>query len=337
MGIHGDSTSRRSTATLARLAAISLPLLAVLSMPNSAADPAFPPLIALPDGFSPEGIETGRGSRFYVGNLAGGDLLRGDYRTGIVETLAPSPGPGASAAGLKIDPRTNHLFVSAITFGARVYDAGTGALRQAYPFTTPGPFALFINDVVVTRDAAFFTDSCSTTLFKLPLGPGGRLPDPSAVQALALTGEFEFVPIPYPGGAYPCYPNMNGIAATDNGQWLIVNNTATERLYRVDPRTGASVQIEILNAPFATPFTDGLLLHGTTLYSVENFMNRIAVIELSQDLLTGTIARYIESPSFDVPTTAAFFGSAIYAVNARFRADGSVPPEVDDDVVRVSR
>jgi hypothetical protein len=336
MAIRGDNTAGRSSASIARVATV-VPLVAVLSMPSSATGPAFPPLVALPAGFHPEGIETGRGSSFYVGNLAGGDLLRGDYRTGIVQTLAPSPGPNAAAAGLKVDPRTNHLFVSAITFGARVYDAGTGALLQEYPFTTPGPYAPFINDVVVTRDAAFFTDSCSTTVFTLPLGPGGRLLDPSAVQALALTGEFEFVPIPYPGGAYPCYPNMNGIVATDNGRWLIVNNTATEELFRVDPRTGASVRIAISNAPFSTPFTDGLLLHGTTLYSVENFMNRIAVIELSTDLLTGTITGYLTSPNFDVPTTAAFFGSAIYAVNARFRPDGSVPPDADDDVIRVSR
>jgi hypothetical protein len=54
-----------------------------------------------------------------------------ERETGIVETLAPSPGPGAAAAGLKIDPRTNYLFVSAITFGARVYDAATGALVAA--------------------------------------------------------------------------------------------------------------------------------------------------------------------------------------------------------------
>ena len=337
MAIRGDHTPRRSPARVASGAALLLPLLAILPMASAARGLAFPPLIALPDGFHPEGIETGRGSSFYVGNLAGGDLLRGDYRTGTVQTLAPSPGSDAAAAGLKVDPRTNYLFVAGITFGARVYDAGTGALLQAYPFTTPGPDAPFINDVVITRDAAFFTDSCSAMLFKVPLGPAGRLPAPSAVEALAVTGDFEFVPIPYPGGAYPCYPNLNGIVATDNGRWLIVNNTATGQLYRVDPRTGASVRIDILNAPFASPFTDGLLLHGTTLYSVENFRNRIAAIELSADLSTATITGYLTSPNFDVPTTAAFFGSALYAVNARFRADGSLPLPADDDVVWVSR
>jgi hypothetical protein len=73
------------------------------------------------------------------------------------------------------------------------------------------------------------------------------------------------------------------------------------------------------------------------LYSVENFPNQIAVINLSKDLLTGTIEGYIRSPSFDVPTTAAFFGSFVYAINGRFRLDGSSPPESDDDVVLVPK
>jgi sugar lactone lactonase YvrE len=299
---------------------------------------AFPPLIALPGGFHPEGIATGLGSRFYVGNLNGGELLRGDYRTGSVETLAPSPGAGAQAVGLKVDARTNYLFVAASTFGARVYDASSGALIGSYPFTPTGIYPVLINDVVITRDAAFFTDSCSATLYKLPLGPAGRLPAPTAVQTVSLTGDFSFVFIPIPLPGYPCgLPNMNGIVATDNGKWLIVNNTANGELYRVDPVTGASVRIDVLDPPFNSPYSDGLLLHGTTLYSVENFLNRIAVIDLSKDLLTGTIQDYISSPNFDVPSTAAFFGSSIYAVNARFRLDGSSPPNTDDDIVQVNR
>lgn len=337
MAIRADRRPGRRRARIARVVATSLPQLAVLSIWSSATGLAFPPLIALPADFHPEGIETGRGSSFCVGHLAGGDLMRGDDRTGIVQTPAPPTEPDAAAAGLKVEPRPNYPFVSAIAFRARVHDAGTGALLQAHPFTTPGPYAPFINDVVVTRDAVFFTDSCSPTLFKPPLGPGGRLPDPSGVRTLSLTGDFEFVPIPYPGGAYPCYANMNGIVATGNGRWSIVNDTATRQLVRADARTGASVRIATLNAPFESPFTDRLLLHGTTWYSVENFSNRIAVIALSTDLLTSTTTGCLTSPVFDVPTTAAFLGSAIYAVNARSRADGSVPPDVDDDVVQARR
>jgi hypothetical protein len=61
-------------------------------------------------------------------------------------------------------------------------------------------------------------------------------------------------------------------------------------------------------------------------------------MDLSKDLLTATIEeQYITSSHFDVPSTAAFFGDSIYAVNARFRLDNSTPPEADDDVVEVSR
>jgi hypothetical protein len=48
-----------------------------------------------------------------VGNLYSGALLRGDYRIGTVQALASSPGPGAQAVGLKVDTRTNYLYVAA--------------------------------------------------------------------------------------------------------------------------------------------------------------------------------------------------------------------------------
>ena len=80
--------------------------------------------------------------------------------------------------------------MAASTFGARAYDAGTGALLESYPFVPTGANPVLADDVVVTRDAAYFTDSCSETLYKLPLGPGGRLPSPSAVETIPLTGDF---------------------------------------------------------------------------------------------------------------------------------------------------
>jgi hypothetical protein len=40
---------------------------------------------------------------------------------------------------------------------------------------------------VVTRSAAYFTNSFSPVLYKVPLSAGGRLPDPSEVQTLTLS------------------------------------------------------------------------------------------------------------------------------------------------------
>ena len=63
---------------------------------------------------------------------------------------------------------------------------------------------------------------------------------------------------------------------------------------------------------------DGILLDGKTLYVVQNFLNRIARIELSPDLLTGEIVELITDGDFSIPTTIDEHGNRLYAVNARF-------------------
>ena len=53
------------------------------------------------------------------------------------------------------------------------------------------------------------------------------------------------------------------------------------KLFAVDARSGASREIE-LNTPVTNG--DGLLLHGRTLYVVQNQLNRIAVVKLGRRL-----------------------------------------------------
>ena len=100
-----------------------------------------------------------------------------------------------------------------------------------------------------------------------------------------------------------------------------------------DPATGVAMRIDLGGQ--TAPNGDGILLHGQTLYVVQNRLNQIAVINLSPDLTSGFVARVITDPAFRVPTTIARFGDALYAVNARF---GTPPtPDTDYDVVRVDR
>jgi DNA-binding beta-propeller fold protein YncE len=127
--------------------------------------------------------------------------------------------------------------------------------------------------------------------------------------------------------------NANGIEATPNGAWLIVVNSTVGALYRVDPQTGEATQIDLGGASVAAG--DGLLLQGSTVYVVRNQLNTIVVIDLSSDLLQGTVTRQITSPLFDVPTTIAMFGSSLYAINARFNTPPT--PTTTYSVVRVPR
>ena len=117
-------------------------------------------VISLPDGFQPEGIAIGNGPTAYVGSLADGDVYVVDLRTGAEITTLQ--GPGTPSVGLKVDQRGRLFIAGGPTGEARVVDASTGALLEDYQLTT-GP--AFINDVVLTRDGAWFTNSSAAELY----------------------------------------------------------------------------------------------------------------------------------------------------------------------------
>ena len=206
----------------------------------------------------------------------------------------------------------------ASTGKAFVYDAKTGTLVREYQLaTTGGP--TFINDVVVTKKAAFFTDSNRAVIYKVPIA-GKTLGD---AQTIPLTGDFQLVP-----GF-----NLNGIAATPNGKTLIAIQSATGKLFTIDPATGATKAIDLGGAVLSNG--DGLLLQGKTLYVVQNRDNKIAVVKLDAKLTSGTVVRTITDAAFDVPTTIARHGNRLYAVNARFTTPPG--PTTTYSVVQVKR
>ncbi|MEJ7813382.1 MAG: hypothetical protein WKG32_23445 [Gemmatimonadaceae bacterium] len=301
--------------------------------PPSATEPmaararGFPDVIALPDGFWPEGIDFGRGTTFYVGSLSTGAIFRGDARTGTGSLLVPAQ-PGREEVGLKYDGRSDRLFVAGGTTGqAYVYDAVTGATLAVYQLADPNAGPTLVNDVVVLKDAAYFTDSFRPFIYRIPLGKHRALPAAGAVQAIPLTGDFEFVPDAFVAG------NANGIAATPNEKQLIVVNTTTGKLYLVDARTGQATEIDLGGA--AVPSGDGILLIGHTLYVVQGEFNQVAVVRLSAHFTSGVIEQVITDPRLRFPSTIAAFGGSLYVVNARF--DVPPGPEVQYQVIRVPR
>ena len=279
--------------------------------------PRLPDLIPLPDGFQPEGIASGRAGTFYAGSLLDGRIYKGSYLTGEGSILV-GPTLGRLAVGMDLDERSNLLWVADGTGGGgQVYDGATGAELAGFSFGGG-----FINDVIVTRDAAWFTDSFSPTLFRVPLLADGT-PEGGFV-AVPLGGDFQFVP-----GTF----NANGIEAVPGTMpTLLVVNSATGRLYAVDPGTGEATLIQGVSVPSG----DGILLDGAhTLYVVQNFLNQIAEVRLSPDLSSGAVVGILTSGAFQIPTTVAAFGPALYAVNARF---GTPPtPDTEYDVVRVEK
>jgi sugar lactone lactonase YvrE len=260
----------------------------------------FPHVIQLPTGFQPEGIEVGRGTTFYVGSVANGAIFRGDLRTGTGRVVIPGA-DGKAATGIELDSRKRLFVAGAGTGNAYVYNARTRALIRTYNLGTP---PTFINDVVVTRRAAYFTESQKNVLYRVPIGSRGALGD---AQTVTLGGDYVHVP-----GAF----NLNGIDATPSGKTLIAVQTANGRLYRINPATGVATLISLGGE--SVPNGDGILLTGRTLYVVQNQLNLVAVIRLRPDLASGRVLTRLGDPDFSVPTTIDDLGKRLYAVNARF-------------------
>jgi sugar lactone lactonase YvrE len=305
---------------IGRRPALALLLVVALSVSQIGAV-TFPPVVALPNGFQPEGIAAGTGTTFFVGSIPTGAVFRGDLLTGQGSVLVP-PQADRSSIGMKFDARTGLLFVAGGASGkAFIYDGNSGAnVADIQLGTAP----TFINDVVITRNAVYFTDSFAPVLYKLSLSDTGALPDPLTKQTIPLSGEFDFIP-----GTI----NANGIEALPNETTLIVVNFAVGALYRVDATDGSTTRLDL--GSDSVPNGDGILLQGKTLYVVQNFLNQIAVVELSADFTSGEVVERITNSAFRVPTTIAAFGDALYAVNARF--DTPPTPDTDYDVVRVPK
>lgn len=260
-----------------------------------------PSRIDLPSGFMPEGIESW-GKWLYAGSLADGSIYRANARTGEGRILVPGEA-GKVAVGLHLDRRGRLWVAGGPTGQVRVYDARNGRLLETYQFTGTG----FLNDLDITRNAVYITDSPNRQLAVIPLGRHGRLPDPSRVRLLPLTGDFELT-----AGF-----NANGIAA--RGPWLIMVQSSTGFLFKVHPRTGVTQRID--SGGYLVTNGDGLELRGrNTLYVVRNFSNLVALLQMSNGLTQARLVGEItgEPGQLSVPTTATTTLGALWVVNARF-------------------
>jgi hypothetical protein len=307
--------TRRGLAGLLALAMLATLAIAPVAAADRSSAPArllpalaaLPTRIDLPDGFRPEGIES-LGSWLFSGSLADGAIWRSSAITGKGRILVDGQ-TGLSAAGLHLD-RLGRLWVAGATSAQiRVYSAFTGKHLATYPFPTAG----FINDLDIVGNTVYATDSVNQQLLVVPLGRWGRLPAPSAATTMPLSGDI----------AYTTGFNANGIAKSDG--WLILVQSNTGQLFRVDPQTGVAQAID--TGGYSVLNGDGLEIVGRTLYVVRNFDNLVADLTLSSDRLSASLVGEISSAELSIPTTATTTLRGLYVVNARF----NVPPTPDTE------
>lgn len=275
--------------------------------------------IALPPGLQPEGITSDGDRTFFVGSLADGRVVKGSFDSAETEVLVPGRN-GRVAVGMQFDPQFNRLWVAGGPTGAvTVYDADTG--EQLGRWLTPG--SVFLNDVTVTPDAVYVTDSGVRRIVVVPLGAHGQLPDRDGATTLPLTGAFEQI---------PDENNANGIRALSEDQLLVIQGV-TGTLWLVDADTGETRAVDFSRGQLEGG--DGLEFVGDRLAVVRGGGdNTVAMVTLSQNNRSAQVDEIIRDADFDVPTTATFADGRLWTVNARF--DTEATSTTPYDVVRVN-
>jgi hypothetical protein len=270
-----------------------------------------PELIPLPDGWRPEGIARGSGNTLFVGSIGSGAVYAADPRTGKGAVRVPAH-EGRAAIGLKADGRDRLFVAGGPTGEGYVYDGRKGTDIAKFRLAPDGVTDTFINDVVLTDQGAFFTDSRQAFLYQVTRG--------GQVRRIPLTGDLVM-------GAGN---NANGIVVAKGRLVIVQSNTG--KLFTVT-RSGVTDEITLTGGDGNVANGDGLLVSRGRLLVVQNRLNKIAVIKLSSRVQSGKITGYLTDPDFDVPTTLAEARGNLYAPNARFTTPPT--PTTTYNVVKV--
>ena len=281
-----------------------------------------PEVAAYPEGVA---VDPTTGA-LYVNSANTGVIVRIDPATGTTRILgdpldmagARPATPKSVALGLKSDGQGRIWVAGARDGSMHVVDIATG--RRLARFTTPeGPW--LINDVVLTPDAAYFTDSLRPMMWRVSR-------DAVADAALEPWLSFEGTALDF-GEA----PNLNGIAATPDGRFLIVVHAKTGRLFRID--TGAREIAAVDTGGAELSSGDGLVLDGQRLFVVRQSAGEVVALRLSPDLLTAMETKRIKPAELAWPATAAISGDRLIVANSQLNRRATGDPVLPFSLVSI--
>ena len=304
-----DKAIRRAAVGLVALAALIIPApVASAGPPSTKGDDK---VIELPGASSAEGIAEGEGTTFFAGDLFKGDIYRGDTRRGTARLFIDVP-DGRMAVGMKVDVENGLLFVAGGTTGqAYVYDTDSRKTVATYQLTGD---PAFINDVAVTDDGAWFTNSVKGELYFVAVDrrrQSGRRGQDAHADRTGCRDSRRLQPERHCG--------RPGRPDTDRGAFRATRPCTRWTRTRVPAQsiTGASL-----------PYVDGIVVKGNTLWAVQNMINQVSRVRLDSRLDSFEVKDVITSPDFQIPTTAALFGDTLAVVNAKFGVQGASKYEV---------
>jgi Cu-Zn family superoxide dismutase len=262
------------------------------------------------DKLFPESIAYDPSTRdFYVGGLLDGVILRGNATSPAAVTVVSPAGAGGrvSAAGVKVDGR-RRLWVAGAESG-KIFVYRLPDVSPIAALSVGHGDKRVVNDVAIAEDGeAYVTDSSFPALYHVVPGQEGKL----SVE------EFPVDPavVPYTG-AY----NLNGLVVTPDQRALILVQTSTGKLFRMERSTHAFAPVDLHGA--ALHAGDGLAIAGRTIFAACNATRSIARVSMADDFRSGTVVSNSPIPSLAFPTALVIDGDAALVVNSQIDALGS--------------
>lgn len=272
----------------------------------------------------PEGI-TVADDTFYVTSTSDGAVFRGNVGSPEVEVFIPGGAEGRTgAAGIDVTDdddvgdRVTYLVIAGGATGkVWVHDRNSGGLVATFT-NGLGPDATFLNDVAIADNGdVYVTDSRSPALYRIPVR---QIMAGVRDVPLETFVNFDGTPFVYGEGF-----NANGIVENDTESALIVVQSNTGNLYRIDKATKNVTQVDLGSATLTNG--DGLEVDDDTLNVVRNRNGLIAEVDLNDDGRSGSVTGEITDASFAYPTTVAAVDGRLLVVNSQFDKRGREPVE----------
>jgi hypothetical protein len=272
-----------------------------------------------PGGSKFEGIGVTRSQKtFYVSEVTGGEIHRGDVRTGETEVWKDEGVDGRNTArGITTD-RQGRVYIAGGPNGIGtdlpdlwVYSRD-GVLLAAIQLDVDDAF---LNDVAIGPDgAAYFTNSNEPQIFRVAQDDGEW-------SAELWADASDSIDVTIDSGVVF---NLGGIVVSPGRGALIVAQGNTGQLWRFGLRTTEATLIETGSADLTN--ADGLVLRGRTLWVVRNFAHVLTTMKISH---RSSVARLVSERMTDpdrVFTTAKIARGRLLLVDSKFDEMVAEPP-----------
>ena len=306
------------------VAAAAAGLMVVAVVGPSPASAAWQPTtytVSQEPGVLPESISVSRDGTMYVTSFGTGAVYRGNTRNPTMKPFLPAGADGRTrAAGVEVD-KTSRVFIAGWdTRTVWIYNpSGSLVAMRVAPNA-----AAALNDLVVTDDALYVTDSATGIVWRASIN-GSQI------------GELTEWVSP---SQFPATPGfLNGIVVTHDGSVALVGDGGTgsgepgdAHLYRLDLRKRVVTEVAVTGGFLATP--DGLLLEGRRLYAAVNFPDSDGSPTYSVDLAVlnadmtsmRMVSRSGLAPASRAPTAVARDARRLLWVNSQFGGNPPTPP-----------